>query len=162
MSALLTAASTEVCSRTARTGLFGGCRAAQLHPRLARGSVLVSLEETDVRSSDPARLAEVPYFAVVDVSFISLRLWLPALKTTALRPAHLIALIEPQFGSRAGGKPSKKAFWGAIAAVHAPCGEVSRRSRLRLDGRVAGSTFANRKRGGIGVFVWVVLFFFCR
>jgi predicted rRNA methylase YqxC with S4 and FtsJ domains len=34
----------------------------------------VSLEEIDIRALDPARLAEPPDFATIDVSFISLKL----------------------------------------------------------------------------------------
>src|SRR6516225_1586817 len=46
----------------------------QLHPRLEARSEIVALEQTDIRSLDPARLAELPDFATVDVSFISLKL----------------------------------------------------------------------------------------
>src|ERR1700676_3428505 len=50
----------------------------QLHPRLRGRGDIVSMEETDIRSLDPARLAEQPDFATVDVSFISLKLVVPA------------------------------------------------------------------------------------
>ena len=46
----------------------------QLHPRLRGRDEIVSMEETDIRTLDPARLAEQPDFATVDVSFISLKL----------------------------------------------------------------------------------------
>ena len=36
-------------------------------------------EQTDIRTLDPSRLAEPPDFATVDVSFISLKLVLPAI-----------------------------------------------------------------------------------
>src|SRR5882724_5506620 len=51
----------------------------QLRARLRENPAIVSLEETDIRALDPARFAEPPDFATVDVSFISLKLILPAL-----------------------------------------------------------------------------------
>jgi 23S rRNA (cytidine1920-2'-O)/16S rRNA (cytidine1409-2'-O)-methyltransferase len=70
---------------------------SQLHPRLRGEPKIVSLERTDIRALDPARLAERPDFITIDVSFISLRLVLPAALALAARPAHLLALIKPQF-----------------------------------------------------------------
>src|ERR1041385_1368704 len=51
----------------------------QLHARLRLDRAVLSLEETDIRSLDPAVLPEMPDAATVDVSFISLKLVLPAL-----------------------------------------------------------------------------------
>jgi 23S rRNA (cytidine1920-2'-O)/16S rRNA (cytidine1409-2'-O)-methyltransferase len=88
----------------------------QLHARLRQRPAVLSLEETDIRTLDPARLAEPPDFAVADVSFISLKLILPALGSLLRRPAQLITLIKPQF--EAGRTHLKK---GVVrdAAVHA-------------------------------------------
>ena len=69
----------------------------QLHPRLRDDPKIVSLERTDIRALDPARLAEMPDFITIDVSFISLRLVLPAAIALAARPAHVLALVKPQF-----------------------------------------------------------------
>jgi 23S rRNA (cytidine1920-2'-O)/16S rRNA (cytidine1409-2'-O)-methyltransferase len=69
----------------------------QLHPRLRARTEIVCLEQTDIRALDPARLPEAPDFITVDVSFISLRLVLPAALRLAAAPAHLVALIKPQF-----------------------------------------------------------------
>lgn len=69
----------------------------QLHARLRDHSDVVSFEETDIRTLDPARLAELPDFATIDVSFISLKLVLPALDRLTRRPTQLVALIKPQF-----------------------------------------------------------------
>ena len=49
------------------------------------------------RTLDPARLAEPPDFAVVDVSFISLKLVLPAIGNLLRARTTIIALIKPQF-----------------------------------------------------------------
>jgi 23S rRNA (cytidine1920-2'-O)/16S rRNA (cytidine1409-2'-O)-methyltransferase len=69
----------------------------QLHPRLRDEPNIVSIEQTDIRALDPARLAEPPDFITIDVSFISLKLVLPAALALAARPAHLLALVKPQF-----------------------------------------------------------------
>lgn len=69
----------------------------QLHPRLRGEPKIVSLERTDIRALDPARLAERPDFITIDVSFISLTRVLPAALAMAVRPGHLLALIKPQF-----------------------------------------------------------------
>jgi 23S rRNA (cytidine1920-2'-O)/16S rRNA (cytidine1409-2'-O)-methyltransferase len=70
---------------------------SQLHPRLRSEPKIVSLECTDIRALDPARLTERPDFVTIDVSFISLTRVLPAALTLAARPGHLLALIKPQF-----------------------------------------------------------------
>jgi len=70
---------------------------AQLHQSLRGDARIVSLEQTDIRALDPARLEPKPDLIVCDVSFISLRLVLPAALALAAKPAQLIALIKPQF-----------------------------------------------------------------
>ena len=69
----------------------------QLHPRVAARSEIVAMEQTDIRTLDPARLAEPPDFAAVDVSFISLKLVLPAIGKLLRARATIVALIKPQF-----------------------------------------------------------------
>jgi 23S rRNA (cytidine1920-2'-O)/16S rRNA (cytidine1409-2'-O)-methyltransferase len=69
----------------------------QLHPRLRTERKIISLERTDIRTLDPARLTQPPDFVTIDVSFISLALVLPAALALAARPGHLLALIKPQF-----------------------------------------------------------------
>jgi len=77
----------------------------QLHPRLRARSEVVSIESTDIREIDRGRLAERPDFITIDVSFISLKLVLPAALRLAAMPACLLALIKPQFETgRAGAK----------------------------------------------------------
>jgi 23S rRNA (cytidine1920-2'-O)/16S rRNA (cytidine1409-2'-O)-methyltransferase len=77
----------------------------QLHPNLSARPQLVSMEATDIRALDPARLAERPNFATVDVSFISLKLVLPPVFHLVQKPAQLLALIKPQFeAGRSGAK----------------------------------------------------------
>ena len=69
----------------------------QLHPRLRERPEVISLEETDIRMLDPARLVAAPDLVVVDVSFISLKLVLPAATALAAPRAELVALVKPQF-----------------------------------------------------------------
>jgi 23S rRNA (cytidine1920-2'-O)/16S rRNA (cytidine1409-2'-O)-methyltransferase len=69
----------------------------QLHHRLRARAEVVALEGTDIRALAPGRLAPSPSFVVIDVSFISLELVLPAALALAQPPARLVALIKPQF-----------------------------------------------------------------
>ena len=69
----------------------------QLHRKLRVRPEVVMLEETDIRGLAPGLLAPPPTFVVVDVSFISLKLVLPAALRVAQPPARLVALIKPQF-----------------------------------------------------------------
>ncbi len=95
----------------------------QLHARLRRNPKVVSLEGTDIRSLDRARLIAPPDFATVDVSFISLKLVLPALVALLRRPAQLVALIKPQFEA---GKAHLKKGIVRDAAVHAAvCDDIA-------------------------------------
>ena len=69
----------------------------QLHPSLRGRPEIISLEATDIRALGGAELAERPDFVTIDVSFISLKLVLPAAVAPAGLPASLLALIKPQF-----------------------------------------------------------------
>jgi len=74
----------------------------QLHPRLHGNGRIVSIEKADIRTLKPSRLAEQPDFAAIDVSFISLKLVLPAAAKLLTPRASLIALIKPQFEAPRG------------------------------------------------------------
>ena len=68
----------------------------QLHPSLRGRPNVVSLEQTDIRTLAVTTLPAPPNLVTIDVSFISLKLVLPAV--TALTPkTQLVALIKPQF-----------------------------------------------------------------
>ncbi|HEX3710154.1 MAG TPA: TlyA family RNA methyltransferase [Pseudolabrys sp.] len=69
----------------------------QLHASLRTRQQVVSLEDTDIRSLVAAQLGDPPDLIVVDVSFISLKLVLPAALVLAKPAAQLVALIKPQF-----------------------------------------------------------------
>jgi 23S rRNA (cytidine1920-2'-O)/16S rRNA (cytidine1409-2'-O)-methyltransferase len=94
----------------------------QLHPRLRGRGDIVSLEETDIRTLDPARLAEQPDFATVDVSFISLKHVVPAVGKILKARATLLALIKPQF--EAGRRDVKKGVVRDAAIHSAVCNDI--------------------------------------
>jgi 23S rRNA (cytidine1920-2'-O)/16S rRNA (cytidine1409-2'-O)-methyltransferase len=96
---------------------------AQLHASLRADAKIVSLEATDVRTLDPASLSAAPDFAAVDVSFISLKLVLPALDRLLRRPADLVALIKPQF--EAGKTHLKKGIVRDPAIHDAVCDDIA-------------------------------------
>jgi 23S rRNA (cytidine1920-2'-O)/16S rRNA (cytidine1409-2'-O)-methyltransferase len=75
----------------------------QLHPRLRGREDIVSLEQTDIRKLEPACLPDPPDFATVDVSFISLKLVLPAIGNLLTPRAQILALIKPQFETKGDG-----------------------------------------------------------
>ena len=95
----------------------------QLHESLRARPEVVSLEETDIRTLSPASLAPKPSFVTVDVSFISLKLVLPAALALAAGPAELVALIKPQF--EAGRAAVKKGVVRDEAVRKAVCNDMA-------------------------------------
>lgn len=70
----------------------------QLAWKLRQDERVVVMERTNFRYVTPADLAgEMPNFGTIDVSFISLTLILPVLKTLLVPGSDIIALIKPQF-----------------------------------------------------------------
>ena len=70
----------------------------QLAWKLRQDERVVVMERTNFRYVTPSGLAgEMPNFASIDVSFISLTLILPVLKTLLIPGSDIIALIKPQF-----------------------------------------------------------------
>lgn len=55
------------------------------------------LERTNIRRLDPAALPAMPDLAVIDVSFIALRLVLPTVVEVLAPSGDLVALVKPQF-----------------------------------------------------------------
>lgn len=95
----------------------------QLHPSLHGNPKIVSMEETDVRSLAGKRLEIRPDIVVIDVSFISLKLVLPAILPLAAAPTHLLALIKPQF--EADRRHSKKGIIRDAAVHQAVCDDMA-------------------------------------
>jgi 23S rRNA (cytidine1920-2'-O)/16S rRNA (cytidine1409-2'-O)-methyltransferase len=95
---------------------------AQLHRRLHGRKEIVSLERTDIRTLDPSRLAEPADLATVDVSFISLKLVLPAVGGLLKPRARLVALIKPQFEAKTA---VKKGVVRSEAVHRAVCDDIA-------------------------------------
>jgi 23S rRNA (cytidine1920-2'-O)/16S rRNA (cytidine1409-2'-O)-methyltransferase len=95
----------------------------QLHPSLRGNSRIVSMEGTDIRTLAGKRLEIRPDVVVIDVSFISLKLVLPAVLPLAAAPMHLLALIKPQF--EADRKHSKKGIIRDAAVHKAVCDDIA-------------------------------------
>jgi 23S rRNA (cytidine1920-2'-O)/16S rRNA (cytidine1409-2'-O)-methyltransferase len=94
----------------------------QLDPQLRQRPEVVSFEHTDIRALDPRRLAELADLIVIDVSFISLELVLPAAARFARSTAELVALIKPQF--EAGPRAARKGIVRDAAVQARVCGEI--------------------------------------
>ena len=95
----------------------------QLHQSLRTNPKIMSLEETDIRKLSPTSLGDPPDLVTVDVSFISLKLVLPAAQALAKLPAQLVALIKPQF--EAGRAQLKRGIVRDQAVQVGVCDEIS-------------------------------------
>jgi 23S rRNA (cytidine1920-2'-O)/16S rRNA (cytidine1409-2'-O)-methyltransferase len=70
----------------------------QLAWKLRQDERVVVMERTNFRYVTQADLVgEMPTFASIDVSFISLKLILPVLKTLLVEGSNIVALVKPQF-----------------------------------------------------------------
>jgi 23S rRNA (cytidine1920-2'-O)/16S rRNA (cytidine1409-2'-O)-methyltransferase len=118
----------------------------QLHQRLRTCDQIVSFEQTDVRTLDPSRLDEQPDFAVVDVSFISLKLVLPAIGKLLRARAALVALIKPQF--EAGRSDIKKGIVRDAAVHEMVCADIA--AFLAAQGWRVGGRIPSPILGGDG------------
>jgi 23S rRNA (cytidine1920-2'-O)/16S rRNA (cytidine1409-2'-O)-methyltransferase len=116
----------------------------QFHASLRGDPRVTLLEATDIRKLTPADLPAVPDLAVIDVSFISLRLVLPAVTTLLAREAEMIALVKPQFEVGRGhvGKngivTDAAARDGAVAGIRAEAERLAWRIRGLVDSPIAG------------------------
>jgi 23S rRNA (cytidine1920-2'-O)/16S rRNA (cytidine1409-2'-O)-methyltransferase len=69
----------------------------QLHPKIAADPRVIGLERTDARRLDRTLVPEPIDLLVADVSFISLKLALPAALALLGPAADMAALVKPQF-----------------------------------------------------------------
>jgi 23S rRNA (cytidine1920-2'-O)/16S rRNA (cytidine1409-2'-O)-methyltransferase len=96
----------------------------QLHASLRTRPEVVSLEQTDIRALQPAQMSEPPELIAIDVSFISLKLVLPAALALATQPAQLVALIKPQY--EAGREAIKQGVLRNPAVQIVICDNIAR------------------------------------
>jgi len=99
----------------------------QLDSSLRGHPDIVSLEATDIRALDRNTFAELPTFVVIDVSFISLKLVLPAALALAAGPTRIVALIKPQF--EAGREHLKKGIVRSAEVQANVCDEIAGAAR---------------------------------
>ena len=69
----------------------------QLAWSLRQDPRVVSIERTNIRTLDPTVLDEIPTFAVIDASFISLTLVIPKVLELLAPQGTIVALVKPQF-----------------------------------------------------------------
>jgi len=101
----------------------------QLAWSLRQDPRVIVLERTNVRDLRPERIPFAPSLVAADLSFISLRLVLPALVGVAAPDAELVVLVKPQFevGADAvgrGGVVREPAAWRS--ALDGVVGELGR------------------------------------
>lgn len=94
----------------------------QLHASLRADPRVTSFEGQDIRTLAPESLPERPGLAAIDVSFISLRLVLPAVAALLAPRAGIAALIKPQF--EAGRAALKKGIVRDEAIQRQVCGDI--------------------------------------
>ena len=130
----------------------------QLHNRLRQDARVLSVEQTDIRAVETDLLPHPIDLVVVDASFISLRLLLPAIARLVTLGTPVMALVKPQFevGREKVGKGGvvrddalrKEAVNGIAAAAR----ELGFAERGRSESKVAGARSGNRE-----VFLMVAL-----
>jgi 23S rRNA (cytidine1920-2'-O)/16S rRNA (cytidine1409-2'-O)-methyltransferase len=115
----------------------------QLDAKLRADPRVVVIERTNARSLDPALVPERIDLVTADVSFISLRLVVPALARVAPE-AEWLLLVKPQFevGREQVGKGGvvrdDALRAGAVDAVRDACATLGWVEQARCDSRVAG------------------------
>jgi 23S rRNA (cytidine1920-2'-O)/16S rRNA (cytidine1409-2'-O)-methyltransferase len=115
----------------------------QLHPSLRDHPRVVSMEQTDIRALDGRRLPRRPDVVMMDASFVSLKLILPAALSLAAAPMSLLALIKPQFEA-----PSKHGIVRDAAVHRAVCDDIA--SFAASLGCTGIEVFASSIEGGDG------------
>jgi 23S rRNA (cytidine1920-2'-O)/16S rRNA (cytidine1409-2'-O)-methyltransferase len=110
----------------------------QLHPRLRADPRVVVHERVNARALSPELLGERVSAAVADLSFISLKLVLPALVSVLAEPSWCAVLVKPQF--EAGRAEVGKGGVVRDPAVHARVVADVEEHLGRLGFSVLGST----------------------
>ena len=95
----------------------------QLHASMRGRPEVVSMQGTDIRRLDAARVPRPVSLVVMDVSFISLKLVLPPALAFTSSGARLVALIKPQF--EAGRTRLKKGIVRDPEVHRAVCDDIA-------------------------------------
>ena len=116
----------------------------QLHSKLRDDGRIISLESTDIRKLAEAGLSPAPDLGVIDVSFISLALVLPAVARLLAPAAEVVALVKPQFevGRAAIGKGGivrdTAASEAALARIRDMLAQLGFEDLGRIDSPITG------------------------
>ena len=86
-----------VLQRGAKKVYAVDCGYGQLHDKIRNDQRVISLEKTNARFITNEQIKEVPELVVVDVSFISLKLILPAIQLVSKAGTIVVTLVKPQF-----------------------------------------------------------------
>ena len=125
---LLQAGAREVCAVDVGRG--------QLHERLRQDERVVVVDGVNARALTRAQLPFAAAFAVIDVSFISLGLVLPAVLACLAAPWRCLPLVKPQFEAAAA---RRREGWCGIrrsGALRSSASSRSSPSRSSYAGRV--------------------------
>ena len=124
----------------------------QLDWRLRSDPRVTVLERTDARKLDGDAVGAPFALITIDVSFISLRLVLPAVTRWLAPGGRLLALVKPQFEAgrdqvgKGGVVRDETARQAAFERVERAAGELGLRRLGAADSRVAGAKKGNRER----------------
>ena len=88
----------------------------QLDPAIAADARVIKMEQTNARTLGREMFSPAPELGVMDVSFISIRKILPALRNVLGDKGRLVSLVKPQF--EAGKENLGKKGVISSAAVH--------------------------------------------
>jgi len=148
---------TDVCLRRgARRVTAVDVGYGQLAWALRQDPRVTVLERQNARFLTPDLLPEPPDLAVVDVSFISLTLVLPAVAAVLAPAAHVVALVKPQFEVGKGEV-------GKGGVVRDDAKRAAAVARVRAAAETAGFTIAGEAesilpgpKGNREIFLWGV------
>ena len=118
----------------------------QLHASLRGDPRIISREGCDIRNLGLADFAEQPSLGVIDVSFISLELVLPAVTGILAMDSELVALIKPQF--ECGRQDRKKGIVRDEAVRLGACAKI--RALAEMLGWQVRGIIASPVKGGDG------------
>ncbi len=112
----------------------------QLAWKLRCDERVINLEKTNMRYVTRAEVDREIDFASIDVSFISLKLILPVVKTLLADTGEVVCLVKPQF--EAGKEKVGKKGVVREPAVHAEVLNAMIETAIGLDYQVAGLSFS--------------------
>jgi 23S rRNA (cytidine1920-2'-O)/16S rRNA (cytidine1409-2'-O)-methyltransferase len=127
----------------------------QLAWALRQDPRVVLLERTNVRTLGRERLPETPNLATIDVSFVSLRLVLPAVADLVAPGADIVALVKPQFEVGRGRVGKGGVVRDPALRAEAVAGARATAEALGLVVRGEAESVLPGPKGNREVFLWL-------